>query len=72
MEVAVGEIADIGERPEHELPPDDEDLNEADAYVKAMFAQSLARPMLLSERPPQKKTKTGSKGRRARRVTTRG
>jgi hypothetical protein len=40
-----------------DLPPDDEDLARADAYVRAVFDRSLARPMAVRERPPVRKTK---------------
>ena len=40
-----------------DLPRDDEDLAGADAYVGAVFARSLARPMAVRERPPVRKTK---------------
>jgi nucleoid-associated protein YgaU len=35
--------------------PDDDSLGEADAYVRAMFERSLARPMLAREKPPVKR-----------------
>ena len=38
---------------------DDESLAEADSYVRAMFERSLARPMLVRERPPKR---TGRRG----------
>jgi hypothetical protein len=40
-----------------DLPPDDQDLAGADAYVRAMFDRSLTRPMLVKERPPARKRK---------------
>ena len=40
-----------------DLPRDDEDLAEADAYVRTVFDRSLARPMAVRERPPARKTK---------------
>jgi hypothetical protein len=40
-----------------DLPPDDPDLAGADGYVRAMFERSLARPMLVKERPPARKGK---------------
>ena len=40
-----------------DLPPDDEDLAGADGYVRALFERSLARPMLVKERPPARKAK---------------
>ena len=39
--------------------PDDESLTEADGYVRAMFERSLARPMLVRERPPKRSTRRG-------------
>ena len=35
-----------------DLPADDNDLTEADHYVRALFDRSLRRPMLVRERPP--------------------
>ncbi len=35
--------------------PDDESLGEADAYVRGMFERSLARPLLVREKPPAKR-----------------
>jgi hypothetical protein len=40
-----------------DLPRDDEDLGEADAYVRSVFDRSLSRPMLVKERPPAPKGK---------------
>ena len=40
-----------------DLPRDDEDLAEAEAYVRTVFDRSLARPMAARERPPARKTK---------------
>jgi hypothetical protein len=40
-----------------DLPRDDEDLAGADAYVRSVFDRSLARPMLVKERPPARKAK---------------
>lgn len=40
-----------------DLPRDDEDLAEADAYVRSVFDRSLARPIVARERPPARKTK---------------
>jgi hypothetical protein len=40
-----------------DLPPEDEDLAGADGYVRALFDRSLARPMLVKERPPARKPK---------------
>jgi hypothetical protein len=40
-----------------DLPPDDEDLAGADAYVRDLFERSLARPMHARERPPAPKAK---------------
>ena len=34
--------------------PDDDELNEAGSYVRAMFDRSLTRPMLVREAPPKK------------------
>lgn len=39
--------------------PDDESLAEADGYVRAMFERSLARPMLVRERPPKRAGRRG-------------
>jgi hypothetical protein len=39
--------------------PDDESLAEADTYVRAMFDRSLARPMLVRERPPKRTARRG-------------
>src|SRR5262245_13455796 len=39
--------------------PDDESLTEADSYVRAMFERSLARPMLVRERPPKRHARRG-------------
>ena len=39
--------------------PDDESLAEADAFVKTMFDRSLARPMLVRERPPKRPVRRG-------------
>lgn len=38
-----------------DLPPDDADLGGADGYIRAVFQQSLARPMAVRERPPARK-----------------
>jgi hypothetical protein len=40
-----------------DLPPDDEDLAGADAYLRGLFDRSLARPMAVRERSPIRKTK---------------
>jgi len=40
-----------------DLPRDDEDLAGADAYVRSVFDQWLARPMQVRERPPARKGK---------------
>src|SRR5256885_911151 len=40
-----------------DLPPDDDDLAGADAYVRDLFERSLARPIQVRERPPARKTK---------------
>jgi hypothetical protein len=40
-----------------DLPPDDEDLAAADAYVRGMFDRSVARPMAVRERPPARRAK---------------
>jgi hypothetical protein len=40
-----------------DLPPDDEDLAGADAYVRDLFERSLARPMQARDRPPARKAK---------------
>ena len=40
-----------------DLPPDDEDLAGADAYVRTLFDRSVARPMAVRERPPVRKVK---------------
>jgi hypothetical protein len=40
-----------------DLPHEDGDLAEADAYVRGVFDRSLARPMLVRERPPARKAK---------------
>ena len=40
-----------------DLPPDDQDLAGADGYVRAMFERSLARPVMVKERPPARKGK---------------
>jgi hypothetical protein len=40
-----------------DLPRDDEDLAGADRYVRELFDRSLARPMLVRERPPARKAK---------------
>jgi hypothetical protein len=40
-----------------DLPADDPDLAGADAYVKTLFDQWLARPMQVRERPPARKVK---------------
>src|SRR5258705_3684105 len=40
-----------------DLPRDDEDLAGADAYVRAVFDRSLARPMAVRERPPVRQPK---------------
>ena len=40
-----------------DLRRDDEDLAEADAYVREVFDRSLARPTLVRERPPARKAK---------------
>ena len=34
--------------------PDEDALHEADAYVRALFDTSLARPMLVRETPPKR------------------
>ena len=39
--------------------PDDESLAEADGYVRAMFERSLARPMLVRERPAKRPARRG-------------
>jgi hypothetical protein len=39
--------------------PDDDSLAEADSYVRAMFDRSLARPMLVRERPPKRPGRRG-------------
>jgi hypothetical protein len=43
-----------------------EDLDEADASVRTMFARSLARPMLVRERPPRTTGGTRGRGRKRR------
>jgi hypothetical protein len=40
-----------------DLPHDDEELAGADAYVRGVFDRSLARPMIVRERPPARKGK---------------
>ena len=37
-----------------DLPDDDPDLAEADAYVRSLFAAFARQPMLVRERPPRK------------------
>jgi hypothetical protein len=49
-----------------DLPADDADLSEADAYVKGLFDRSLSRPMPVREHPPKRKAKN------TRKATTRG
>jgi hypothetical protein len=39
--------------------PDEDSLTEASRYVKALFDQSLNRPMLLRERPPKPRGRRG-------------
>jgi hypothetical protein len=39
--------------------PDDDSLAEADGYVRALFDRSLARPMLVRERPPKRSSRRG-------------
>src|SRR5262245_3054199 len=38
-----------------DLPADDEALEQADPYVRALFDRSLTRPMIARERPPGQK-----------------
>jgi hypothetical protein len=38
---------------------DDEELAKADSYVRALFAESLRRPMLVRERPPKRRRRRG-------------
>jgi hypothetical protein len=45
-----------------DLPDDDPDLAEADAYVKALFAASARRPMMVKERSASKTTRKGRRG----------
>ena len=40
-----------------DLPRDDEDLAGADGYVRSVFDRSLARPLLVRERPAARKGK---------------
>lgn len=40
-----------------DLPAGDEDLAGADAYVRGVFEKSLARPMMVKQRPPAWKSK---------------
>jgi hypothetical protein len=40
-----------------DLPADDPDLAGADAYIRSLFDESLARPMRVRERPPGQKGK---------------
>src|SRR5258708_5804656 len=40
-----------------DLPPDDEDLAGADAYIRRLFDESLGRPIQVRERPPARKGK---------------
>ena len=40
-----------------DLPPGDPDLEDASAYVRQMFDQSLRRPMAVRETPPARKRK---------------
>jgi hypothetical protein len=40
-----------------DLPHDDGELAGADAYVRGVFDRSLARPMIVRERPPARKGK---------------
>ena len=40
-----------------DLPPDDPDLEGANAYVRALFDQSAGRPMQVRERTPARKAK---------------
>jgi hypothetical protein len=40
-----------------DLPREDEDLAEADAYVRSQFDRSLGRPMAVRETPPEPKAK---------------
>lgn len=44
-----------------DLPEDDPDLQQADAYVRGLFAASAAQPILVRERSPR-----GRAGKRAR------
>jgi hypothetical protein len=48
--------------------PDDDSLEQADGYVRAMFERSLSRPLLVRERPPKPRSTsakaTVDKGRR--------
>jgi hypothetical protein len=52
--------------------PDDDDLIEADAYVRNLFDRSLSRPMLFRERPPSLKTATTRKTATSRKIKKRG
>jgi hypothetical protein len=49
--------------------PGDDDLSEADAYVTELFERSLARPMLLRERPAALKTSKARKRATSRKMS---
>jgi hypothetical protein len=42
-----------------DLPDDDPDLAQADAYVRSLFAASARRPLLVREKAPSKKARRG-------------
>jgi len=47
-----------------DLPEDDPDLEQADAYVKGIVDRSIRRPMAVRERPPRGARKLGRRGGR--------
>jgi hypothetical protein len=45
-----------------DLPPDDPDLEQADAYVRSVFDRSLSRPMMVRERVSRSAGRPKSRG----------
>ena len=45
-----------------DLPDDDPNLAQADAYIRSLFAASARQPMLVRESPPQRASRTKPRG----------